>query len=361
MNIPSTYVQNLTVLFLVMIAVSAGCTMTAAPPAAQTSGPADSDQSVIITETTGKITVLPHPASRIITQNGDVAELLIAFGAKDTIVGVSDTIKNRPDIAGHIGDVPSIGDWQNPSIERITSLRPDVLVTYGTMVKNTDQIKAANITMIQLDCYRIPKLASDARAIGNLTGKTDRAEEYAQFMEGSLSLIESRLNSTDSEYPLMVYTEGYSDYTAHGRESGGTLLLTLLRAKNIGANLPGLSQKVSPEWIIVEDPDVILKIGSREDMKSESLDDIRTRIMNRPGFDRIQAVREGRVYVINGDLISSPRAVAGVLYAAKALYPDQFADIDPDQVLHEYATRFFSGADNIPSIAPSLNKGAGHA
>lgn len=346
---------------VIIIVVAAGCLGTESPAMADTSPQTSSSHTVIITETSGKITVLPQTASRIVTQNGDVAELLIAFGAQDTIVGVTDSIKNRPDISSRLKDVPSIGNWQNPNIERITSLRPDVLVTYGLMVKNTDQIRAANITMIRLDCYRIPCLASDARSIGNLTGKTERAEEYAQFIEKYLALVESRVNGTDPAHPLRVYAEGYSDYTAHGRESGGTQLITLLGAKNIGGDLPGLSQIVSPEWIIDQDPDVILKIGSREDMQSESLDDIRTRIMSRPGFDRIQAVREGRVYVINGDLISSPRAVAGVLYVAKAFYPDLFADIDPDQVLHEYATRFFSGADNIPSIAPSLNKGAGHA
>jgi iron complex transport system substrate-binding protein len=345
------------ILFLVLCSIIAGCS---APSDIQTGNSAVSDATndpVLITETTGEVTILPHTVSRIITQNGDVAELLIAFGAKDTIVGVSDTIMNRPDLGKLLGDTPTIGDWQTPNIERITVLRPDVMVTYGSMIKNSDQIRAANITMIRLDCYRIPNLASDARAIGNLTGKKDRAEEYAQFIEGSLSLLESRLHDIGEEKRLRVYTEGYSDYAAHGAESGGTQLLTLLHAENIGKDLPGLSQTVSPEWIIEEDPDIILKMGSQDDMKSESLEDIRSRIMQRNGFDRIKAVKEGRVYVINGDLISSPRAVAGVLYVARALYPDRFADIEPDDVLKDYADRFFPDADKIPRIAPAFQQG----
>jgi iron complex transport system substrate-binding protein len=148
-----------------------------------------------------------------------------------------------------------------------------------------------------------------------------------------------------------VYVEGYSDYSAHTTESSGDRLLGLLDATNIAGSIPTQSATVTPEWVIDQDPDVILKIAMSPE-EYDQLDVVRQKILARPGFDRIQAVRDTRVYVMNGDVMSSPRGIVGLLLAAKALYPDQFADINPENVLNEYAFAFFNGADSIEYFSP---------
>ena len=327
---------------------TAGCSQspTQAPPAGI--------HAVAFNDSLGNRVTLAHPAARIVTNNGDAVEILLAIGARDRIVGVADYTIKKPGVAGRIPRAVSIGNWQNPSVEQIASLHPDVMITYGTRLKNHEQLVAANITIIPLNCYRVSHLPEDIRAMGNLTGRIPDAEKLAGFIDRSLTLIESRLATLPADQHPKVYVESYSDYAVEGSTSGGTELMALLHADNIGASMPGLSQKVSTEWIIEEDPEIVFKFVSTENFKKGNLSVIGESIAQREGFNRIQAIRNGRVYVVNGDLINSPRGAAGVLYIAKAIYPERFSDIDPDEVLREYADTFQPGADGVETFFPPL-------
>lgn len=310
--------------------------------------------SIIITDDTGKTIHLEKPVTRVVTQSSDTVEMLVAFGAKEKIVGVADYVKKHNQTGKYVTGIESIGDSMKPDVEKLIALNPDVFLVKGSKITITDQLRDSNITIISLDFYRIPLLASDARALGNLTGTSAQAEKYAQYVEKNLDLIKTRVNKNIPKGTLNVYSESYMDYGAQGLESGGTQILDILNAKNIcGDTIPGQNSIVSAEWIIDRNPDVIVKIASQANLETESLDQIRTHIMTRPGFDQINAVKNGRVYVINGDLLYSPRGAAGIMYLAKAFYPELFTDINPDDVLKEYATSFFPDANNIPTIATS--------
>lgn len=342
-----------TAIFFCILAttLSSGCTSSETPTNDIASG---SKEKIIITDDTGKTFLFDKPVTRIVTQSSDTVEMLVAFGAKENIVGVADYVKKHNQTGKYVTGIESIGDSMKPDVEKLIALNPDVFLVKGSKITITDQLRDSNITIISLDFYRIPLLASDARALGNLTGTSVRAEKYAQYVEKNLDLIETRVNKNIPMGTLNVYSESYMDYGAQGLESGGTQILDILNAKNIcGDTIPGQNSIVSAEWIIDRNPDVIVKIASQANLETESLDQIRTRIMTRPGFDQINAVKNGRVYVINGDLLYSPRGAAGIMYLAKAFYPELFTDINPDDVLTEYATSFFPDANNIPTIAPS--------
>ncbi|MDO8871139.1 MAG: ABC transporter substrate-binding protein [Methanoregula sp.] len=319
-----------------------------------TAGSSDSGDPqgpVTITDSNGKVFTLPHTAQRIICQNSDAAEMLIALGAGDRIVGITDTSLNDPLLKKHLKNAESIGNWQTPNIERILALKPDVILTYTTPPKNAGQMAAANLTIIAVDCYKIPDLARDAEALGILTGTEDRAKEYRAFNERHLALVSARIAERTDRKLLRVYVEGYTDYSAHATGSGGDHLLKLLNATNIAGTITTQWATVSPEWVIDQNPDVILKIAMSPE-KYDHLDAVRLKILGRPGFDRTRAVADDRVYVMNGDVISSPRGIVGLLLAAKALYPEQFADIDAEGVLEEYAGTFVDGADRMEYFSP---------
>lgn len=329
MNKPKRYLLLLMVVLFILIP---GCTLPVK------SGEMNSSISVV--DSLGKTSHIVPPITRIVTQNSDVADMLITIGADGTIVGVSDSILDIPEISKKIPNAVSIGNWQTPNIEKIISLSPEVMITYGGRTKNIDQILAANITVLSLDLYRVPNLAREARVLGLITGRIKKSEEYAHFIEKYLDMISVRLsNSTDLPHPR-IYMEHYGEYTSEGEAGAGTELLNLLHTSHIGADLPGLTQKVTPEWIIEQKPDVIIKIISDENLTQNDLNQTREKIMTRNGFNTIPAVQSGRVYVINGDLINSPKGIVGTIYVAKVLYPGVFDDISPNTILHEYADTF---------------------
>jgi len=305
-------------------------------------------------DSNGENSSIHTPVTRIVTQNSDLTEILLILDAEGTIVGASDNILNLPTIGEKIPRAENIGNWQTPNIEKILALHPDLMITYGGRTKNIEQILSANITVMALDFYHVPTLSREARILGQITGKKDRAEEYALFIENYLAIIKNRLNSRSNLSIPQIYIEHYGEYSSEGKESAGTELMTLLNASHIGADLPGLTQKVSPEWIIEQKPEIIIKIVSNISLTQEDLNQTREEIINRPGFETIPAVKSGKVYVINADILNSPKGIVGTFFIAKIVYPGLFDDIDPDRILTEYADRFYAGANQIEAkIAPA--------
>jgi iron complex transport system substrate-binding protein len=277
--------------------------------------------------------------------------MLITIGAGDRIVGMTDATMKEEYLSRALPRIRSIGVSGTPDIETIVELRPDVLIAFSSSSKpkNMDRILAQNITVIYVDCYKMQDLAKDARVLGVMTGKEEDAEQYAQFADHYVSLVKSRVqNLSDAQRPR-IYCEANSDYYAWAGNSTGDDIIQLLNGKNIAENL-SLSGKMSPEWLLDQDPDVIIKLSGR----GQNVTDSWKSVVSRAGSQKIRAVREHRVYALYHDTATSPRAVAGLLYLAKQLYPDRFADVDPDAVLHEYAREFLPGSDKIDTFYPPL-------
>jgi iron complex transport system substrate-binding protein len=310
-------------------------------------------EKVVFTDSTGTEIVLPHQAFRIISDNGDASEMLMAIGASDMIVGVpSSDLKNRI-LAPNLKNAKNMGTWLYPDIETILELKPDVLIEYSTAKpKNMDKILAANVTIVFIDSYRIDSLNDDAYALGFITGHKKEAEEYIEFNKKYLDLINKRIQNISPDDSPRVYVEAYTDNSAMTERSAGGRILKLLHAPNLFGNASSDWVAVNPEWVIEQNPDIILKIASDPVSSGKSLESVHDAIKNRLGYSNVTAVKEGKIFVINGDLASSPRGIIGLLYCAKALYPEKFSDINPDNALIEYSTRFVKGSENIEKFYP---------
>jgi iron complex transport system substrate-binding protein len=315
----------------------------------------NSANTVRVTDSAGSTVILPHTAKRIICQNEDAAKMLIDLGAGDLVVGYDDKIAT-PVYQQHLPNAVSIGNWQSMDIEKIISLEPDVVIMFsGYRPRNFNQIVASNITILYRDCYKIDELAEDARALGHLTGKDAEAEEYARFVEETVQSVKTRIGRRSSDsYTYRVYAESFSDYSALGKDSSGDRLLKALNAHNLGHDLPlktASTTLVNAEWIVQQNPDIILKLVQRPSTKNTgnlTLAITRENILARPGFDTIRAVETGRVFVVNSDMTNGPPGPVGLLYVAKAFYPEEFSDIDPDEVYRSYIQKYPLIAESSP-------------
>lgn len=342
-------ISGISVILMMLISLLSGCLgygIYADPPPYQNTELMDSKTSITITDSLGNTKSFPRPVRRIICQNADSAEMLIAIGAGDLVVGVAQSMLAKPELMAHLPNAQSIGDWQMPDAEKLASLKPDVIISYtSSKPKNLDNmIQSANLTIIYLDCYKIDQLASDARVLGRITGRDETAENYAGEIEGYLGLVDKKLEA-DLIIPDNGFVEGYTEITAYSRGSLGDMIAKRLKFRNIAGNFSTQWTRVNAEWVIDQNPDFILMVTTPSDEKYPTLKAAHSHIIRRQGFDRISAVKNHRVYIINGDLISSPRGVIGLLYIAKALYPGRFSDIDPDEELKQYSARYYPGCE----------------
>ncbi|MDP2797506.1 MAG: ABC transporter substrate-binding protein [Methanoregula sp.] len=337
---------------------SAGTTPVASVHESVTSTPitatvrADSSCTpVTITQTDGKPVTLPCRPQRIIVANGNAAEMMIAFGAQDKIVGVTQSTTNVSYVMDKIPQAENIGDWQIPNIERMLALHPDVVITYASSKpKNIDQLTAANITVIYLDCYRLPTLASDARALGILTGKSNEAEVYARMVEDTVAEVTGRVKKIPQDKYPSVYSESYTDFTVSGPGSGSDEQLTLAGGKNIAADVTTSSAKISTEWVVARQPDYIFKVISSTNLKP--FPEILEALNQRQGWETTPAVKNDRVYLFANDVQYGPRSYIGLVYTAQILHPDEFRDMHPRAMLDEYAGRYVSGTNGTQMVYP---------
>jgi iron complex transport system substrate-binding protein len=289
-----------------------------------------------------------------VVANGNAAELLVAIGAGDRIVGVTDSVKGYPVLVNRFESLPSVGSWQAPDAETILSLHPDVIITYGTTKpKNADKLAAANITLVYLDCYRINTLAADARQLGVLTGDRSGAEAYAGFLEPLVAMVANRTTNLPEEEKPRVYFESYTDWTAQAAGSGGDLLIGITGGRNIAAMLNTSAPKVSAEWLLRENPSLIYKVVSQT-VKNEDYALLSQGMGGRPGMAGIEAVREGRVYIFLNEMVYGPRAFTGMLAMAKLEHPDLFRDVDPQADLDMYAARFLPESNTTRWVYPAI-------
>lgn len=340
---------------IVCVLAAAGC-VTTSPSEDRTAGTVapvpSTTMSVAVQPSAAPTPALSIPVKRIIVTNANAAELLMAIGAKDKIVGVSDTVKNHPVLGPQFADVDSIGSWQAPDVEKILSLHPDAVISYASYLpKNIDKITASNITLLQIDCYKIDTLASDTQKLGNITGNEKEAQEYISFLDKYETLAQSRTGNVTEDTRPRVYFESYSDYTTLTGGTGADTLLSLAGGRNIAGLLPASSPKVNAEWVYAENPDVIVKVVAST-QKNQTFQEVRSNLENRTGIRNVSAVQNGRVYVMSNDIVYGPRAVVGVVYLARTLHPDQFSDISPQAVLDEYAQRFVPGTNGTSYMYP---------
>jgi iron complex transport system substrate-binding protein len=322
------------------------------------------EKELTLIDSNNRTVTVNIPLQRVATTNRHFLEVLQSLKAsKDTIVGVPEGIK-RPGYSllyPDFQDKPAISGGENPSsepdCEALLKLKPDVAIIYG-YYNGSDAaqnvLESAGIKVIRLSFNRpnVPGLfKTEVTKAGYLFGKKKAADDLLAFYDHCSELVEEKVKDlSDNEKPK-VYSEAFTNpYVttvryAHIETCGG---------KNI---FPGNgsedSYAVDPEEVIKDNPDIIIKMvpsttvcGYDVDADNTSnLQEIRDEILNRKELKNVNAIKNGKVYVISGHIMAAG-PFSGVkyfiqdLYQAKWLHPDLFKDLDPKAIHQEYLTKF---------------------
>ncbi len=308
-----------------------------------------------ITDSAGREVTIYKPIKRIIVLHSKGAEIIRALESKDNIVGVSDYIASDGVYFPDLSKSPNVGKYSSLDVEGILSLSPDIILVYGTMLITPiealeDDLKGTEILLLGLDCCSTDALCDDIEKIGYLLEKEDKAEELVSFYQSEIDTICEKIEGIYEDKKPRVYIECYGDYNARNKRSPTHLICTMAGGINIAKDIaPGktTATSVDPEWLIEQNPDIILKCisGSRvscgydEDDPTE-MKAVRDTIMSRLGFEKTTAVENGKIYLITPDICNGVSNVVGLAYVAKWVHPDLFEDLDPQAIHQEYLTRF---------------------
>ena len=309
----------------------------------------------IIDDSAEPVTVTVYkPVNSIIVLHSNSAEILRTLDSPDKIIGISKHTADCSDFFPQIGRLPMVGSMTSPDIEKIVSLDPDVVIAYGSHFTRWSEelgkkLHGTDIILIRLDCYKPETMIDDVRKLGYIIDRESEAEEFAGWYLGYLDVIDGRIGDLREDEKPRVYIEGYDDYKTYSSGSGAHQLVEMAGGRNLAAGLSGSYMKVDPEWVVVQNPDIIVKVvgtqtgalcgyGTDDPMEMRAL---RDDIMSRPELADAEAVRTGRVYLICASgTWTNPKYLIGLSYLAGWFHPDLFEDMDPEAIHHEYLSGF---------------------
>ncbi|MBK7385236.1 MAG: ABC transporter substrate-binding protein [Methanothrix sp.] len=311
---------------------------------------AGKEEKLILKDTANRTVSIDMPVERIIVPSGLAAEAFKVLKATDKIVGVSNTIHEKIYFFPDLADRPSVGGWKIEDYEAVISLDPDLVISYEKwppISEAEENLDPTGIPVVALEFTDPNFVTEELVKLSYILGTNGAEDRYIQWRSGYERQIDEYVNNLSRDERPSVFLEtgfkGLNDVGTYGEGAKGSLVLELAGGRNIAANLSEAYPHVDSEWIITENPEVVMKYvySSEVDWGWNGTDEpeaIVAEVLNRDGWESIDAVKSKRVYLISNELMTGLDSVVGYLYWVKLLHPDFAAD--PTEAYEEYMTDF---------------------
>jgi len=269
------------------------------------------------TDDLGREVTLEETPERIVSVSPACTETLFALGLGDKVVGVTEYCDYPPEAQSKT----KIGTFSNPNTEAILAQEPDlVLATGGEQLEFLDRMEEMGITTYAVNPVTFDETVASILQIGELTGAVPEAEDIVADMNVRAVDIARSVNEMEDagrERPRVFYEIFYENsvWTA-GTGSIISDLIRLAGGENIGDADSSEYYEFSVESLIAENPQVYL-VGSGSMFEPGD-------VTGRSGWESLDAVRDGRVYIIDENLVyrTGPRLIEGMEAIHAALYPE---------------------------------------
>ena len=257
-------------------------------------------------------------------------ELIPYLDLWDQTVGISLWAKRYSDLLRETGaerlkKIPAVGTATQTNLETLALLSPDLVITWAyrpeTLKLLEDFGRRNQTAIIALSPQSLADLRSSMRLLAELFGKEERLRRVNRAMEEIFSLVHERLRGLkESERKRVLWLWGDR---CHCQVAGGkgvvADILRLAGGKNCAEALDHPYPRVSPERIVLWDPEVIFVWGNASYGAEDLLRDRRLAV--------VAAVKHGTVYKAPAWSTWSPRVALITLWVAMKIYPERFRGI----------------------------------
>ena len=252
---------------------------------------------------------------RLVSTAPHLTECLCAIGAAHLLVGCTASCDYPPET---VRGIPVIGDFGTPWLEPVLSVRPThVLESVLSDPALRDRLTALNIPVVHVPCTRLEQIPGALRQLGALCGCSARADRLAGDIQRGLEQArQAALSRRIRPRVLLLFapdtpiTAGRSAFVAARLEHAGGM--------NIGHAIDADYSRVSLEWIIAQDPDMLLCIFETSSRPVDAY-------AGQTGWRSLRAVRAGRVYTVSDlNTVSrpGPRVLDGIAQVKTILDQD---------------------------------------
>ncbi|KAF0194719.1 MAG: iron complex transport system substrate-binding protein [Bacillota bacterium] len=268
-------------------------------------------KEITVTDDMGREVNLPKAAERIVSLAPTNTEFLFALGLGDKTVGVTDWC-NFPQ---EVSSKEKVGGFSKPSVEKIVSLKPDLVVAASLHKDVVEQLEILKIPVIVLNAKSISEVLANADLLGKVTGAGKAADEVKSRINTILKQVDDKVKTLSAEQKPVVYYEVWHDpIMTAGPNTFINELLTRAGGINLAVGAPTNYPTYSLEELLARQPEVMFYGHAVETVEQ---------VLARTNWSSIPAIGNARVYLVNEDLIlrAGPRIGEGLLELAKHLHP----------------------------------------
>lgn len=242
------------------------------------------------------------------------------------------------------------------SIETAIAARPDVAIfaewQFTGMGDAVAKLEAAGIPVVVADynAQTVERHVASTLLIGKVMGAETRAKKLADEYAAAVADVEARVAAAGGK-KKRVYVElgnkGPQEYGNTYTDYMWGKVVGLAGGDNIALGQVGLWAPLNPEFVLARNPEVVFVAGSGWAKRPKAVlmgpgvepTTTHTRLapyLERPGWAEMTAVKSGQVHALYHGGSRTLYDYAFLQYIAKALYPEAFADVDPQATLKRF-------------------------
>ena len=192
---------------------------------------------------------------RIVVLDPAVVEMVYLLGGEDKLVGIAKLERSKIWPEEKTEKVESVGTFINPSLEKIIALKPDLVIeSFHSSDAIDKSLSSNNIEIIKIQANSIEDIFKNFQKVAKILGKEKEAEKI--MAEKRQKIEEIKKIDTAEKKGLFILAP--TPMRVFGKGTLPNDIMEMLNIKNIAAGMEGMSPTLTPEYIIKENPDIIL-------------------------------------------------------------------------------------------------------
>jgi iron complex transport system substrate-binding protein len=256
---------------------------------------------------------------RIVSTSPVVTELLYGVGAFDKVVAVTEYCTYPPEAQ----KLPKIGGWATPSVERVASFRPDLVVLSEAQAPFLEaQLKQLGLATALAPSQTVRDAYTSMTTLGKATGHEGQAADLVARTQAALDRVRKRAAGLPHPSVLIVVDRTPGTLREMYAALPGSFMAELVEiagGKVVGAAAGNGYGKINAEMVVAENPDLILDImpSSKGDVGAHPESVWRD-------LSGLKAVQRDGVHVVRDEFVSHDSqmiARTAVLFA-RILHPE---------------------------------------
>jgi iron complex transport system substrate-binding protein len=268
----------------------------------------------------GREVTLETAPARIVSLSPSNTEILFAVGAGNLVVG--DT--KYCDYPAEAKGLPKVGGFTGKSIsvESILALKPDLVLAADSGQETViEALEQSKVKVLALKAQSFEEVYANLKLAGQITGHAQEAAMVVDTMQARVKAVSDKVAGIPAEKRPALFWEVWDEpLMTAGPNTFAGQMIRMAGGTSIFADVSKDYPEVSVEEVVKRNPAYILGPDSHGDKL------IAKELAARPGWEQIDAVKQNKIFLIDGNSSSrpGPRLVDALEAIAKALHPDLF-------------------------------------